>query len=288
MSRSISQQEWSLRRDSFEGRTEEVRLNQQRLFRVFQALAKQDHAMGVKYLADGAPIDLPLILDDQDPKAIPNAGNWRPVGGEHLQSVTLLGWAAGNGDIDNVKWLLRHGAEPSQTFSGNIDAAWLAMEQGNDDIHRILIERGAAPSLRRKDEFSTTRLMAAVMGAHVNAVRHILTRLLDVNAVNKRGQTALHLNFAKDPYTDEDADIARMLLDKNANPNMEDLDGVPPHALNDSHQVASLLAGHELSKVTPDVVQAKQRQQPEEPEAEPELEPGTIVVPMPRQGPRRL
>lgn len=288
--RSISSKEWNLRREAFEGRLEEVRLNQQRLFRVFQALARQDTKTADKFVADGAPLDVPLILDEKNPESIPNANNWRPVGGERLNSVTLLGWAAANGDFDTVKWLLRRGAEPAQTFSGNIDAAWLAMEQGNDDIHKLLLDLGASPSLRIKDGFNSTRLMAAVQGTFVVPVRHILGKKININAVDSRGRTALHLNFAKDPYTEDDAEVARMLLDSNANPNMEDLDGIPPHALNQSPMAVSLLQGQELRQVSQHALD-KLEQQRAKVEPEPEdlaPDPTTIVPQMPRQGPRRL
>lgn len=288
--RSISSKEWTLRREAFEGRLEEVRLNQQRLFRVFQALARQDTITADKFVADGAPLDVPLILDDKNPESIPNANNWRPVGGERLHSVTLLGWAAANGDFDTVKWLLRRGAEPAQTFSGNLDAAWLAMEQGNDDIHKFLMDRGCAPSLRVKDEFNSTRLMAAVMGTFIAPIRHILAKKVNVNAVDARGRTALHLNLAKDPYSEDDADVARMLLDANANPNIEDLDGIPPHALNQSPVVVGLLQGQELRQVSEHALAAlEQQKKPVEPTPDDlEIDPKVIVPQMPRQGPRRL
>ena len=288
MSQSITVQEWSLRRSSFEGRAEEMRMAQNRLFRIFQALAKQDTALADKYVADGAALDMPLILDEAMPESVPNAGLWRPAGGEGLTAITVLGWAAANGDKETLIWLLRRGAEPAQTFSGNRDAAWLAMSQGNDEIHKMLMERGCAPGLRIKDAHNTTRLMAAVDGSHVDAVKHILARKANVNAIDSRGRTALHYNLAKDPYSGDDADIGRMLLDVGANPNMEDLDGIPPHVLNQSPSAVSLLQGQALRQASADAIAAMERQkQPQEPEPLDIEPPPDVIVPrMPRQGPR--
>ena len=288
MSQSITVQEWSLRRSSFEGRAEEMRMAQNRLFRIFQALAKQDTALADKYVADGAALDMPLILDEAMPESVPNASLWRPAGGEGLTAITVLGWAAANGDKETLIWLLRRGAEPAQTFSGNRDAAWLAMSQGNDEIHKILMERGCAPGLRIKDAHNTTRLMAAVDGTHVDAVKHILARKANVNAIDSRGRTALHYNLAKDPYSGDDADIGRMLLDVGANPNMEDLDGIPPHVLNQSPSAVSLLQGQALRQASADAIAALERQrQPQEPEPLDIEPPPDVIVPrMPRQGPR--
>lgn len=290
MSHSITTQEWSLRRNSFEGRAEEVRMAQNRVFRVFQSLAKKDLSTADKYVADGAAIDMPLVLDESAPESVPNAASWRPVGGEGLNSITLLGWAAANGDKEAVSWLLRRGAEPAQTFSGNKDAAWLAMNQGNDDIHRILMDRGCAPGLRIKNEGNMTRLMAAVEGSHVMAVKHILSKKVNVNATDDRGRTALHYNLAKDPYSSEDAEIGRMLLDIGANPNMEDLDGIPPHVLNESPHAVSLLQGQALRQASAEAIAALERKrQPQEPEPLDTEPDETIIVPrMPKQGPRRL
>jgi hypothetical protein len=290
MSQSITVQEWSLRRSAFEGRAEELRMSQNRVFRVFQALAKQDTALADKYVADGAALDMPLILDETQAEAVPNAGIWRPVGGEGLSAITLLGWAAANGDKDAIVWLLRRGAEPAQTFSGNRDAAWLAMEQGNDEIHKLLMERGCAPGLRIKDAHNTTRLMAAVDGSHVGPVKHILARKANVNAIDARGRTALHYNLSKDPYSDDDTEIGRMLLDVGANPNVEDLDGIPPHVLNQSPAAVSLLQGQALQQASADAIAAleKQRQVQEPEPLDIEPPPNVIVPKMPRQGPRRL
>lgn len=292
MSQLISSKEWTLHRTSFEGRAEEKRMAQNRLFRIFQALAKQDTATADKYVADGAALDMPLILDEKQSDAVPNAGLWRPAGGDALSSVTLLGWAAANGDRDALIWLLRRGAEPAQTFSGNRDAAWLAMEQGNDEIHKMLMERGCAPGLRLKDQLGTTRLIAAVDGSHVGPVRHILARKVNVDAIDTRGRTALHYNLGKDPYSDDDTEIGRLLLEVGANPNVEDLDGIPPHALNQSPQAVSLLQGQQLRQASAEAIAAmeKQRamqQQPPEPEIEEPI-PGVLVPKMPKQGPRRL
>ena len=282
MSQHISNKEWARQRESFEGRKEEVRIIQQRLFRVFQALARQDMNTAEKYVADGVALDLPLLLDEASPDSVPNASQWRPVEGGELTSITLLGWAAANGEKDVLLWLLRRGAEPSHTFSGNRDAAWLAMERGHDEIHKILMDRGAMPGLRIKDEATTSRLMAAARGGHLAAVRHVLSRNINVNAYDTRGRTALHYNLARDPYEDDDVEIGRLLLQSGANPNMEDADGIPPHALNESPMVVSLLQGHELAKSNHALAQKRQAEvAPEDPVPD-----DILVPPMPRQGPK--
>lgn len=288
MSKNISIAEWERHRSSFEGRTEEVRAIQQRLFRLFQALSRRLWLDAEKLVDTGMSLDIPFLLSED--QGVPQAAQWRPVGGEKLVSTTLLGWAAAAGDEEALIWLLKKGAEPTQTFSGNYDAAWLAMTQSHNDIHRLLMERGCAPGLRLNDAFRTTRLIAATDMSNVDAVRHILKRKVDTNAYDYKGRTALHYNFSKDPYTGEDMEIGRMLLDSKANPNMEDVDGIPPHLLNESVEAVSLLQGYELRASMEAHLALEQSRQPV---IEPEVPGPDFPAPQmpklqPKQIPRRL
>lgn len=288
MSKSISTSEWDRLRSSFEGRTQEIQVAQQALFRVFQAISRRLWLDADKWAGTGMSLDVPFLLSEE--QGVPGAAQWRPVGGEKLVSTTLLGWAAASGDEEAITWLLRKGAEPSQTFSGNYDAAWLAMQQSHNDIHRILLDRGANPSLRLNNATRTTRLIAATDMSNVEAVRQILKRKINVNAYDYRGRTALHYNFDKNPYTGDDMEIGQLLLDSKSNPNMEDIDGIPPHLLNESPEAMSLLQGYELRATMEAHLALEQSRQPVvEPEVPgPEFPAPQMPKLQPKQIPRRL
>lgn len=70
---------------------------------------------------------------------------------------TALGWAASNGHAETATWLLDHGADVDRrgTFGGprhgqGVTALHLAAENGREAMVRLLLERGADPSIEEE------------------------------------------------------------------------------------------------------------------------------------------
>lgn len=245
MSSRLGLREWELRRRAFEGRSEALLMDQQRIFRLAQALSRKELAPAVSYLEAGVALDLPLVFEGAH--AAPGADRFRPEALQEMPTATLLAIFVAQGDLMVCNWLLQHGADPSQVFADNRDAAWAAMLSGQEDLHGRLLAMGASSNLRLSDGSGRTRLMAATALSNATLVEQILQRRGNAKAYDARGRTALHLNMEMSPYTDQDMRIGEMLLAAGASPNAEDLAGVPPHLLATEPAARSVLEGHELT-----------------------------------------
>lgn len=283
MSRHVSTQEWALTRDSIDSHAEALRLSQQSLFRVFQAASKRDWETAEKYWENGAPLDLPL--DTNEKTGVPGALALMPADLGTNEPLTLMGWAAWNNDMVTIDWALDHGASPMMVMAGGRDPAWLAMENSSDEAYTRMMGVGANPRLRLSDGSMTTRLMGAVRARSLYIVGDLLRRhKVDANQWDRAGKTALHHNLAQDPYTEDDGSIGRMLLELGGNPNMEDNEGIPAHALAITDLQQALLAGYRLAAIT-DEVRRKLEAPPAEPEGpDPRTDPG---FPQMKNPPRR-
>ncbi len=241
----ISREAFDHQRRSFEGRAEALLVAQQKIFRLAQALSSGDYDKAVKVLQTGVALDVPLQFEG--PQSVPGADRFRPEVMKDLSCSTLLGIFVAQKQVAVFDWLLKQGANPAQVFADNRDAAWIAMLVDENNMHRRLLLAGARPNLIISDGSKTTRLMVATDKSEPVFVEQILQFKGNAAAYDARGRTALHINMAKSPYTSEDMLIAEMLLAAGANPNAEDLDGVPPHLLAIEPAAKSVLEGHELT-----------------------------------------
>lgn len=271
-----------------------ARIAQQRLFRLAQALNAQNLDMAQRFVNDGAPVDEPLLFDEKD-GAVPNARSVLPsclVPEDDAvcpPPITLLGMAATTDDIDRIAWLLKQGSGPDMLMpKTGKDAAWLAMEHNALAAYTQLMSQGLSPSLRLSDGSRRTRLIAATLCRAQAVVHDLIQRKVDLNAYDAQGRTALHHNLVQDPYTDDDLSIARLLLDKGANPNIEDNNGIPAHALAKSEIQQALMTGFRLAQIT-DEARRKLNEKPVDPDAlDPASDPGIPQVRRPRPARPRL
>lgn len=294
MPQRISDREWQMAASAVDAAQAFERASQQRVFRLVQALGRGDTQGALKALQAGAGIDEPLKFDVENdgvpgalellpPEfALPNTGTPVPP------PLTPLAIAAIKNDRDATQWLLDNGALVGTVLSAGRDAAWFAIENRASDCYRLLMEQGAWPALILSDSSRRTRLMAAVLVRDEHAVGDLLRRRVKVNQYDRAGRTALHHNLAQVPYTDEDAVIARLLLAEGANPNVEDNDGIPAHALAKTDEQKALMDGYRIGAVTDEV-----RRKIEEAAADPVLldpatDPGLPQIRRPRPPRPRL
>lgn len=281
MARSVSDREWQVTRSAVDGQMASARSQQQRLFRVGQALNKGDFKTAQAYIDDGAPIDQPLQIDEAR-GAVPGVASLFPPEWGPPLPVTLLALAAFRNEMPVIEWLLRQGASATMTMTDGRDAAWFAVSSKAMSAYRCLMEEGASPRLRLTDGTHRTRLMGAVVARNIEVVGDLLGRKASPNERDSAGRTPLHHNLLQDPYEEDDGTIGRMLLEFGGNPNMEDNEGIPPHILAKTPEQLALMEGYELGKVM-DAVRAKIEPKPPEPEFDPATEPG---VPQLKRMPR--
>jgi ankyrin repeat protein len=174
-----------------------------------------------------------------------------------------LGWAHGRaappppdpGERDSVaivKLLLEHGANPNAVLAGpklqrhhtagdsslgaGTTPLMRAAKTGDVTMMRVLLERGADPTQRQKDQ--TTLLMIAAgrgwrggfdtardSGTEAEAVAAITLCLeigLDLDAVNDEGQSALHSSLRRGDS------VVAFLIQRGANVNLKDKRGRTP------------------------------------------------------------
>jgi ankyrin repeat protein len=93
-----------------------------------------------------------------------------------------------------------------------------ALTNGDIEAVKHLIDIGANIRARYFEEENTTFMIAATLG-HIEIAQLILKHGIDINAVNNKGQTALHIAICTSPNP---IDIVKFLLQAGADLNIKD------------------------------------------------------------------
>ena len=125
----------------------------------------------------------------------------------------LFAAAAGN-HVEVVRCLTENGAELNTKDTSGRALLGLAAYAGYDAIVGILLENGAEVDTRN-GRTQETPLIAACQEGHVGVAKLLLEHGADVNAERRDGANALHM-----ATWNEHADVVRILLPYNPNPNM--------------------------------------------------------------------
>src|SRR5258707_4405954 len=174
---------------------------------------------GIKQLFDPSKPHLAVCVWIYDP-AVPR---WdRKKRGKRLLPLrqTSLHFAASWGLYSTVEWLIIELSENvrSQRSTDNATPLHLASQSGNVDIARMLIERGADPTVQSRD--GETALHLALREGNVDTARMLIERGVDPTVQNKDEETALHLASQWGSV-----DLARMLIECGADPTAQSEDG---------------------------------------------------------------
>jgi ankyrin repeat protein len=138
--------------------------------------------------------------------------------------------------------LLEAGASPN-VRADNRDTPWLLVgASGRTEMIAAMIPRG--PDLTIRNRFGGNALIPACERAHVETVKLLLTTGIDVNHVNDLGWTCLLEIVILGDGGPRHQQVAKLVLDAGADPNLADREGVTPlkHARNrGQHEVARMI-----------------------------------------------
>jgi ankyrin repeat protein len=186
---------------------------------LFDAVARGDIAALDRLIAAGAPL-----------QASDAAG----------QTPLLL--AVQNNNLDAATRLIAAGADINAQ-AANRDTPWLlAGALGRTAMLRLMLPKGPDFSIRNR--FGGNALIPACERAHVDTVAFLVTTKIDINHINNLGWTCLLEIVILGDGGPRHVEVARLVLDAGANPNIADRDGVTPlqHASRRSQrEIAALI-----------------------------------------------
>lgn len=158
------------------------------------------------------------------------------------RQTPLLLAVAGN-HVAVAKALLAAGASPNAQ-AANQDTPWLlAGASGRSEIIAAMLP--LKPDLSLRNRYGGDALIPACERAHVETAKLLLTSGIDVNHVNNLGWTCLLEIVILGDGGPRHQQVAKLVLDAGANPNLADKDGVSPlqHARKRGQsEVAKLIA----------------------------------------------
>jgi hypothetical protein len=283
LSRQISQREWKAQTDALDARQGNDMVSQQRVFRLFQALAHDDMELADALIESGVALDQ-LLWREPLPESVPGADQFFELFPHSVSCITLLAYAAVSDRADLIAWLLAQGASVSMVYQGGRDAAWAATEAGHGDSYSLLMDEGASINLRLDEEPRMTRLMGAVVARREDIVADLLRRRARVDDYDNEGRTALNHNLRQIPYAQEDLNIGRLLLAAQADVLVTDNDGVKPVDMMLSDEQLALMAEFNIQK--PAQRPRYQRPEPDAPEPVAPTPPAPRPQPQPGAAPR--
>lgn len=144
------------------------------------------------------------------------------------QGRTALLLAVAGNHVAAAKSLLAAGASPN-TQADNRDTPWLlAGASGRSEIVSAMLP--LKPDLTIRNRFGGNALIPACERAHVETVKLLLTSGIDVNHVNDLGWTCLLEIVILGDGGPRHREVAKLVLDAGADPNIADREGVSPLA----------------------------------------------------------
>jgi uncharacterized protein len=128
--------------------------------------------------------------------------------------------------LEVVRYLVSRGADVNAQDQQQDSAFLLAGARGYTEIVRATLAAGADFKVRNR--FGGNALIPACERAHVDTVQLLLTTAIDVDHVNNLGWTCLLEAVILGNGGERHQQVVRMLIDRRANLNLADRDGVTP------------------------------------------------------------
>lgn len=164
-----------------------------------------------------------------------------------LGQRTPLMVAAEYGALETAKLLIATGASLGSQDEIGRDSLTHAVENAQDALVDLLLEKGAP--IKRTFQDNATALIQAAKFSNVHAVRSLVK--YDKNMVDmydRLGRTALWHVLSKESLSEDDNEIARILIDSGADPSAVDFEGVSPKEAARSEAAQSLAERAELAR----------------------------------------
>jgi len=156
-----------------------------------------------------------------------------------VDGLTALHYAAQNGSLDIIKFLVEHGADISaQDYEQSRSVIHFAALNGDIECIKYLTENGA--DLLDKDANGATAFHYAVMANNLEAVKYFVTKKLDYTAKDYRGWTAMH--YAANGGA---LDVMKYLISKDLNINaLNDRRRTPLFFARQHHELREFMLSH--------------------------------------------
>jgi ankyrin repeat protein len=150
------------------------------------------------------------------------AAGINPNAKDEETGATALITAAGHGDLEIVKTLLKGGANANERDKAGFTAILRAVQNKQDEVADVLLSQPNL-DLNAQGLNSVTVLMSYVARDREDIVQNLLARKANVNLQDSDGDTALHTAAQRGHVK-----MIEMLLSKGANPNAKNkLGGTP-------------------------------------------------------------
>ena len=94
------------------------------------------------------------------------------------------------GSLDKASFLIEHGADINSTSDGNTILHYALTFCSNDDLSKLLIEKGV--KINQKEKFGNTELHMAAMRGFAQVAQLLVKHGANINALNNDGRTPLY------------------------------------------------------------------------------------------------
>ncbi len=172
--------------------------------------------------------------------------------------------AAEYGAVETARLLLATGASLGSQDEIGRDALMHAVENRQDALVDLLLDSGAP--IKRMAQDNATALIQAAKFSNVHATRALVKYSKNlVDMYDRMGRTPLWHVLSKESLSDEDNEIARILIDSGADPGVVDFEGVSPRdaarteAAQSLAERADLARGMDAGAEPPDEPEAPKR-----------------------------
>jgi len=135
------------------------------------------------------------------------------------EKVTLM-MAANNGDLSQVRKLLREGADPNERTPRGETALHYATQSKNVSVVQALIQAGANVNAKMTGNVTPLMLSLDMAFGQPESAMALIRAGADVNVADADGDTALII-----AATESSNDVFQTLLEKGANPNARGMNG---------------------------------------------------------------
>ena len=160
---------------------------------------------------------------------------------------TALMHACEYGATETVNLLLKLGAEVGAQDEIGKDALHYAIESGMDSTIDSIIRNN--PKIKRIFSDNSTALILATKLSYVYAVKQLVKFIPScIDMYDREGRTALWHVLSKPSPTDEDNQIAKILLDSGADPDIQDISGISPKEAAVTDSANAIIERHDIDQ----------------------------------------